>query len=394
MCIRDSDSYKEADTVVVTLTDADLNTNPDIINIYTVVDYGNTGDYAEDQVGKSGYGQNSIGDNYGRLLDITFDDELWSESNQGSTTCSTNVSGTDGLAETGFTLVETGKNTGVFTGDFQVPSEYCARSSGTGTASSVMGTDIEVNYVDYRDASGEIIEVGDGAGIRGNTGSVSLDRTVYPVPFGTINDYAAETSKSTPNGRSLFPVHSGGITSYLDAASETLGSGDLTIHIRVDDPDYDVSATGEDQIAENTTSSSNRGPLKIYVARGSSSVTLATAGGDTAQAGVITDGTTVVDGGAQTNTRELGPILETAPDSGVFELDMTIRYTDGPASSDCSSKTDNWTPTNGATNETGTASNNAETTRFWTAASSGDYCILQGDVITVCLLYTSPSPRD
>ena len=33
----DNDSYKEADTVVVTLTDADLNTNPDIINIYTVV---------------------------------------------------------------------------------------------------------------------------------------------------------------------------------------------------------------------------------------------------------------------------------------------------------------------------------------------------------------------
>ena len=54
------------------------------------------------------------------------------------------------------------------------------------SVASTMGTDIEVNYVDYRDASGEIIEVGDGAGIRGNTGSVSLDRTVYPVPFGTI----------------------------------------------------------------------------------------------------------------------------------------------------------------------------------------------------------------
>ena len=51
-------------------------------------------------------------------------------------------------------------------------------------------------------------------------------------------------------------------------------------------------------------------------------------------------------------TRELGPILETAPDSGVFELDMTVRYTDGPASTDCPSKTDNWTPTDGDTNET------------------------------------------
>ena len=78
-------------------------------------------------------------------------------------------------------------------GDFQVPADFCARSSGTGTATSVMGTDIEVNYVDYRDASGEIIEVGDGAGIRGNTGSVSLDRTVYPVPFGVVGDFAAES---------------------------------------------------------------------------------------------------------------------------------------------------------------------------------------------------------
>ena len=83
----------------------------------------------------------------------------------------------------------------------------------------------------------------------------------------------------------------------LDTATETLGNGDLTIHIRVDDPDYDVSATGEDQIAENTTTSSNRGPLKIYVSRGSEAVTLATAGGDTAQDGVITATTTPVDGG-------------------------------------------------------------------------------------------------
>ena len=84
------------------------------------------------------------------------------------------------------------------------------------------------------------------------------------------DDFSAETSKNTPNGRSVFPIHSTGLSgSYLDTATETLGNGDLTIHIRVDDPDYDVSATGEDEIAENTTSSSNRGPLKIYVSRGS-----------------------------------------------------------------------------------------------------------------------------
>ena len=390
----DNDSYKEADTVVVTLTDSDLNTNPDIINIYTTVTTVPTSlegittngynDVAYDQVGKAGFGTNSVGDNNGRMLDITFDDEQWLAYSVGSTTCSSAPGGDDGLAASGFTLVETGADTGVFTGDFQVPAEYCARSSGTGTVTSVMGTDIEVNYVDYRDASGEIIEVGDGAGVRANTGSVSLDRTVYPVPFGTINDFATESSKSNPNGRSLFPVHGTGISTYLDAATETLGSGDLTIHIRVDDPDYDLSASGEDKINENTTSSSNRGPLKIYVTRGSDSLVLATAGADTAQDGVITIGSTpVVNESAASNTVELGPILETAPDSGVFELDMTVRYTDGPASTDCPSTTDNWTPQNGDANETGTGANNAETTRFATAATSGDYCILQGDVITV-----------
>ena len=144
--------------------------------------------------GKSGYGSNSVGDPNARMLDVTFDDEIWLQGSATNNSVGCSSRTTDGLGGTGFTLVETGRDTGVFTGDFQVPADYCARSSGTGTVTSVMGTDIEVNYVDYRDASGEIIEVGDGAGIRGNTGSVSLDRTVYPVPFGVIGDFAAESS--------------------------------------------------------------------------------------------------------------------------------------------------------------------------------------------------------
>ena len=385
----DSDSYKEADTVTVTLTDSDLNTSPSLIDIYTVVD---SADVANDMVGASGYGANTEGDPFGRLLDITFDDQQWVASGETSinqrSVCSTVVDSSivDGLAASGFSLIETGTDTGVFTGDFQVPSEYGARTdgtaSGTCSATSTLGLDMEVNYVDYRDASGEIIEVGDGAGIRANTGSVSLDRTVYPVPFGEIDDFSDETSKTTPNNRSLFPNHASSFTTYLDDSTETLGSGDLTIHIRVDDPDYDVSASGEDQIAENTSSSSNRGPLKIYVSRGGEAVTLATAGGDTAQDGVITATTTVVDGGANTNTRELGPISETAPDSGVFELDMTVRYTDGPDSADCPSNTNRYTPTNGDS-AVATDKTNASTVRFATTADSQYHCILQGDVITV-----------
>ena len=77
----------------------------------------------------------------------------------------------DFTMEQGFTLVETGTDSGIFVGSFQVPSGQT-------------GKDIEVNYNDHRDASGETIEVGDGAAVNANTGTVEFDRTVYPVPWG------------------------------------------------------------------------------------------------------------------------------------------------------------------------------------------------------------------
>ena len=410
----DSNTYKVADTVVVTLTDMDLNTEDELLEIYTVVGMGsgsgtlctNCGnDPAYDTVGEPGFGKNSASEAFGRMLDITFDDERWAYSSQnldGSVTCGTVVDSSidDGLGETGFTLVETGLATGVFTGDFQVPSKYCKRSGFTttsGEATTTTGKDMEVNYVDFRDASGEIIEVGDGAGIRANTGSVSLDRTVYPVPFGAISDHSVESSKSTPNSRSVFPVHGTGLTSYLDADAETLGNGDLTIHIRIDDPDYDISAVGEDKIAENV-SGQKYGPLHIYVTRGSDIVSLATAGSDVSQVGVITSGKSTVTnsgtaGGSGTGnrvgTQELGPIYETAPDSGVFELDFGIRYTDGPASSKCPSNSLFWNVTSGDSAGQARATQTNRIAASATGASGTYNCILQGDVLTA--EYTDPT---
>jgi hypothetical protein len=197
----DRENYKVADTVTVTLEDADLNTDSELIDIYTVV---RSGSATYDMVGK--LNDNSLDlptlswGALGRLVDITFDDEQWLKGNQGSVTCqSPNAvsSSDDGLGATNFSLIETGIETGVFVGDFQIPSDYCKRSGYTGTngvATSTTGVDIEVNYVDFRDASGETIEVGDGAGVRANTGSVTLDRTVYPVPFGVTADYTANSS--------------------------------------------------------------------------------------------------------------------------------------------------------------------------------------------------------
>jgi len=48
-----------------------------------------------------------------------------------------------------------------------------------------------------------------------------------------------------------------------------------------------------------------------------------------------------------TATRAFGPMTEIAPDAGIFESDITIRYTDGPASTKCPSTTGTWTSIDG-----------------------------------------------
>jgi hypothetical protein len=200
----DSDNYKIADTVVVTLNDQDMNTDSELIDVYTTIAAG-------DVVGTGATLATGL------VLDITFDDETWQD-DEGAGCSAGSISGDDGLHATGFTLVETGTETGIFTGSFQVPTTFCKDS--TDTAVTVTGTDIEVNYQDFRNASGESIEVGDGASINANTGSVSFDRTVYPVPFGAVS------------GGSIFLEH--GTATGTDSIAAT----NVTVHVRVTDADY------------------------------------------------------------------------------------------------------------------------------------------------------------
>lgn len=352
----DMDTYKIADTVLVTLTDMDLNTDSSLIDIYVA--------QTSDKV------DNASASSVGHLLDITFDDTQWTDRaangvvDSGGDTCTD-----DALNASGFTLVETGSATGVFEGMFQIPSTYCNSSDASVTTT---GTDIEVNYNDHRDASGETIEVGDGAGVRANTGSISLDRTVYPVPWGLHSDFAAITSGKTPNSFSIFPVHASGITSVIDTAAEQIKTtgGDVTIHIRVSDPDLDVSAVGEDKMNADRAAASV-GPIKISITRGTDELTLAYAGGALASTAKYI----VVDADSGFTARTMGPITEVAGDTGVFELDFTIRYTDGPASTTC--------PTTTTYTSLDSDSATLVLDRFSAAAGTGDYCILQGDILTV-----------
>jgi hypothetical protein len=403
----DKPTYKIADTVVVTLEDADINTDSDLIDIYTVVN--RTGDVADNLVGRAGLPVLSNGDKLGRLMDVTWDDRAWVFNSDGCTNALTAAGITDtALGATGFTLIETGITTGIFVGDFQVPAKVCrpadTQTGGAKDTSPVntQGLDMEVNYLDFRDASGQIVEVGDGAGIRANTGSISLDRTVYPIPFGDITDDFAGvtvTDNTSPSARSIFPLHLTAIKAggpkgtATDTANieqfETLGKGILVVHVQVNDPDFDTSAAGEDTLGQNITNSTGhfqpRGPVKITVSRGNNQIILGYAGSDRVKNGVIDVGGDNTGLGVS-SVRQLGPITETAPASGIFEFDLEVKYTDGPASTIC--------PT------TGTASfdsllvpgtNGVVTTRFDTApaAGTGNYCILQGDIITV--EYTDPA---
>ena len=363
------DSYKVADTVEVKLVDADLNVDPDKLEIYTVVS--NVGDVDNDQVGANVHGELedlSFG-SIGRLLDITFDDLRW------ETTATCTLSGDNGLGATGFTLRETGPGTGIFTGDFQIPANWCR--SDNGAVETTTGLDIEVNYVDFRDASGEIIEVGDSAGVRANTGSVSLDRTVYPVPFGVPTDFDGNTDDN-PDGRSVFPIHAAGIDNDVSRgldAGEFLTSGDLTVHIRVNDPDFDINPSGEDEIAQNVAGE-DYGPVKISVQRGASTVILGYAGGADSN-----DGKIGVGDNDSADLRQFGPISEIAPDAGIYELDMTLRFTDGPADSQCPNDVM-------YTALDGTNLKDVDN-RFSGDTSGEDFCILQGDILQV--EYTDPT---
>ena len=416
----DSNRYKVADTVVITLDDADLNVDSGIIEVYTI-------DSAGDFIGANGI----------RVLDVTFDDQPWrtpsaEHSLEGLCLADLNTVTSDtGLGATKFTLIESSKDSGVFSGSFQIPAEWCR--PGNERTETTTGLDIEVNYQDFRDASGEMIEVGDSAAVGANTGSVSLDRTVYPVPFGEPRDFSNvselqaafntadrldqlkdlkrtvdtnddqiktpdeladelegkmrvlfdETSGSTltdisnnleaeiadlesvapddsvsdlridlqraqsdlkdveiegsnPDGLSYFPIHTTGFDA--DTGLAYIPNGDLIIHVRVNDADFDVSAAGQDTISGN-----GDGPVTVFVNRGSDSCVIATAGGDS--------GMKTSPAGCNGEYMRFGSIQEVAPDAGVFEVDIPIRYNDGPVDQKCPVR--------------------------------GEGCILQGDIIQV-----------
>ena len=233
----DSTSYSSGNTVTVTLTDADLNTDSDTIQTYTVNSE-----------------KNWVGDENVWLSQLLIDDTLFAN------TCDDDI----GLYDTGFTLTETDDESGIFVGTLRLPSEYCEDGD---TVANTNGLDLEFEYQDYSDASGEPNESSDSASIRSNTGAVSFDRTVYPTPFAD-----------------------GTFATYDSRGVGDLGVGDVIVTIAVNDPDFNISASGED-----TMPISN---LALKITRGSNEVVI--------------------------DLSEYKKLVEIDPRSGIFEVDVII----------------------------------------------------------------------
>ena len=165
----DSDRYSTNGEAVLTLEDADLNTDNTSIDRYVLNENGTVRDSGSEGV----------------ILEFTINNLAWSNHCDPDTTDDV----TYGLPDA-FELAETAAGSGIFTASFDIPETYCDGSDADPDTSgndrkgdgSVTGKSIKVVYHDFREAGGAEIEVSDSATVQAVTGTISLDRKAYPIP--------------------------------------------------------------------------------------------------------------------------------------------------------------------------------------------------------------------
>ena len=160
--------------------------------------------------------------------DLNQDSGIREAYSQGSTVTHDSVSGDtfsisyndtiNHLATVNFKLVETGDDTGVFVGQFKTSSD-----------NDDVGKDLKFNYYDRKDAGGTTVVTYTSVKIQTESGSISFDRQVYPVPFfnGWMTDGAGDTLDNFAG------------TTPAPTVGET--HGNVTVYFTVTDADY----TGE-----------------------------------------------------------------------------------------------------------------------------------------------------
>ena len=213
-----AESFGASDTVTVTLEDLDLNVDSGMPDVYTVV----TADEGVEEANRDAVGSASTANGgtsvalsdesqLGVLLDVAFDDQRWTaqrDDNHNYTACTKTLmeSGENtGLGDTGFSMAETGDATGVFVGTFSVPASLCR--DGESSPEPVAGLDIiKVRYVDFSDATGDTVMVGNSATIKAGVGSVVLSDRQAPsetVPGLRIVDASGNSVDAVSVGRQV-----------------------------------------------------------------------------------------------------------------------------------------------------------------------------------------------
>ncbi len=131
----DSKSYRFGQPVTVILNDPDLNLDKDTIESYLSINDPNSPNV------------DTVGDQNGNiLLEVLIKDVRYKR-------CTIDGVEHDGLGSIGFTLTETGPDTGIFEGIFRMPTRIC-NESGTELISTAGGS-VELKYRDFRDVFGE-----------------------------------------------------------------------------------------------------------------------------------------------------------------------------------------------------------------------------------------------
>ena len=216
----DSDSYSTNGSVSITLIDQDLNVDNDEEESYTLNQNGTV-----------------RGENTAELLVFEIDDKVWESCDEDSEL---------GLPAD-FTLEESADEPGTFTASFDIPTTYCDGSNdGTG---AVTGKSLQVTYSDFRDDTGIATTWSDSATIQAITGTVTIDRNVYPVPSaGNPVVVHIEISDSDSNADSdvLDKIEVGDVPA-LDSAGNP-EENESTVRVEI----TPVSASSPDDISDTT----------------------------------------------------------------------------------------------------------------------------------------------
>ena len=151
----DQNEISVNETVIsITIDDMDLNEDADLIDIITVVSPQTyPSDPAKDTAGREGLGYFINGEPFGKIFELSFNDQKWTSGIPGG--CGSAGTPDDGLSASGFALIETGPDDGIFIGDFQMPTTFC--NTQNENIEQVEGSLMAIEYLDFRDASGQIV---------------------------------------------------------------------------------------------------------------------------------------------------------------------------------------------------------------------------------------------